>query len=132
MQSGNDVQPLSPEYLERLRALVEKATPGPWEADSRNAGVGRAITVAQLGLTAWRPANDNQAFVAESRTAVPLLLGEVARLREALERCRVLGAADLSGGCDSIEDEHPRLEDQLALIAATAGAALDGVKGETR
>ena len=83
---------------ERLRALYEAATPGPWEAavDSHAPWNGKRIAWVETTSTSCPvadvPNSDraraDAAFIATARTAVPALLDENARLREAIERTR--------------------------------------------
>ena len=95
--------------LSRLKALAEAATPGPWDVYSETIAdksaataefdyqvqntepfVGRVFMLNGDGkcpaITGCGPTSEaNAAFIAASREAVPQLVAEVERLREALE-----------------------------------------------
>jgi hypothetical protein len=74
------------EQLQILRALCEKATPGPWEYHKSESGDGvlcpRGGYVVEVG---HGTTNNDAAFIAAARDALPALLDEVERLRERLD-----------------------------------------------
>jgi hypothetical protein len=78
--------------IEELRALAEKATPGPWtvevglDADDVRARPSLNCSIA----TAQRCEEDDARFIAAAREALPALLDEVERLE------RRLGAMEAS------------------------------------
>jgi len=98
--------------LSRLKALAEAATPGPWDVYSETIAdksaataefdyqvqntepfVGRVFMLNGDGkcpaITGCGPTSEaNAAFIAASREAVPQLVAEVERLREALDLYR--------------------------------------------
>ena len=65
------------EELDRLQAISEAATPGPWETDGDY--IEPSIGEAWRLHGAANPANGK--FVVEARSAVPALIAEVRRLR---------------------------------------------------
>lgn len=72
--------------LEKLKALAEKTTPGPWgyvcgECDNCH---GWGAVVISCDKEVWATERD-QELMAASRTAVPALIEEVRILREALQ-----------------------------------------------
>lgn len=96
---------LTDEYLDRLQAICDAATEGPWESDTFHGdGIdpsGHGVFVAngdpQPGndndyhhiavCYLRRPPSDNVSnskFIAESRTALPLLIAEIRRLKDML------------------------------------------------
>lgn len=75
---------ITPEKLAEWEKLCDEATPGPWDSDNNEVigfldgtGVVAIAAVCQWSLTDVK-------FIAESRTAMPELIAEVNRLREAL------------------------------------------------
>lgn len=82
---------MSDNDLNRLEALANAATPGPWEAEN---DCGTGILSGMLGgRPRMMPFGDvwtfaDAVFIAAARTAVPELIAEVRRLRERLERCK--------------------------------------------
>lgn len=81
--------------LQAIKELESKATPGPWEVFTIASPAGTSCRIFAQGLTRavdichipmeWQGA-DNAAFIAASRSAVPMLVQEVERLREALTK----------------------------------------------
>lgn len=99
------------EKMEEWRALAEKATKGPWShyRGKLRPQFGGIVNEVQCGredvpIIPWRGFDEcersekqhraNAAFIAASREAVPALLDEVERLREALEWIIEDGASD--------------------------------------
>lgn len=88
---------LTPEQIKELRELCEKATPGPWEMTPTSAGYlinsgDQRITSAicyydDEGFPTAEPCvhGSEAQFIAAARTAMPQLIAEVKRLREALD-----------------------------------------------
>ena len=81
---------LTDDYLDRLQAICDAATEGPWivcpmpelAPDGYSLmfrGVGTDVYAKNPHATV---AGNNQEFTAESRTALPLLIAEVRRLRD--------------------------------------------------
>lgn len=119
---------ISQEQLEEWRALAEKATEGPWRyrpnefddwgyvrvSNGWPVAIGRAghgINGNVHRTAGTDPYGDNSKFIAASRTAVPALIAEVERLREALrglmavmEHCSV---TDGMCCCGDSMDKHP-------------------------
>lgn len=82
----------TPDQLAEWRRLADEATEGPWEAYSLPAvppGQWQMVGVGQvdneMGHRIEVMFDDDAAFIAGARTAVPVLLDEVERLRGALE-----------------------------------------------
>ena len=81
---------MTDDELDRLDALAQAATPGPWETFSWTSirPKGRTQNVAATYLQIAEgggqlyPAHENAAFIAASRTAIPALIAEIRRLRE--------------------------------------------------
>lgn len=81
--------------LNRLKKLCEEAIPGPWEAykdeDGNYSGVRTLANVdynenVVWGYVPWEDGGTTEAvFIAEARNALPQLIAEVERLREALK-----------------------------------------------
>lgn len=84
---------MTDEELDRLDALAQAATPGPWEVKAKSGirPVGRTqnvaatyLQVAEGGGTLY-PFAENAAFIAASRTAIPALIAEIRRLRAQID-----------------------------------------------
>lgn len=93
---------MTPARIAELRALADAATPGPWDGTDYSVSGqtdGRSQFVAAVSCEVYdsnpRYAQDS-AFIASARTAVPELLDEVERLRDALEE---ISAS--AGRCDA-------------------------------
>lgn len=138
---------MTSDEIARLRALAEKATPGPWErmnatdvftasgveaADGRRASRNDGWQVAdcQCGLTflpdgeqaELKPAEQiaNAEWIAAARDALPRALDEIERLRSVLMviASKAEGEAEL---CRATGTDVPMLDD----IAAEARRALE-------
>jgi hypothetical protein len=96
--------------LDELEALAEAATPGPWDAPSREAEY-FADTIIMLADT-YENYQNNCAFIAASRTAVPQL---VAALREAMTALERVNAETQRG---------PLLTDGAIVMVRTALARI--------
>ena len=88
-------------YLDKLKSLCEKASPGPWETELEDIhkdgdvqvmgvysrededGNRERIIVTDSGI--YPPKLSDAAFIAEARVALPRLVGAVERLEKALE-----------------------------------------------
>lgn len=71
--------------LNALEALCERATKGPWTFVPWHIAEGPSEVRAGAGwLLCGLPSDDDAAFIAASREAIPALVAEVRRLREAL------------------------------------------------
>lgn len=125
---------MTPDELARLKLLAEKATPGPWfvvgarakikyeqchmisrydEADKKDENIAVVWYDEKTGLGL-----SDAAFIASSREAIPSLIAEVERLREALKE---LTDAIESGLCNSgtpAADPPERLD--MAMTVARA------------
>ena len=75
--------------LAEWERLAAAATPGPWRQDPGGRAGARFDDVLADGsnIAEWIEPAD-AAFIAASRTALPALVAEVRRLREALEQVR--------------------------------------------
>lgn len=91
--------PITNAQLAEWAALCEAATPGPWlhcsPGEVRADGVGPRLFGSPMiwqGVNGWQPAQTqvNLDFIAAARTAMPLLLAEVERLKA--ERADLRGA----------------------------------------
>jgi hypothetical protein len=75
------------ERLERLEALANAATDGPWKLGYSD-GSGKDDCVISLGIPVFHAdalfgiGEDDIKFIAASRTAIPELIAEVRRLRQ--------------------------------------------------
>lgn len=105
--------------LDEWAALAEKATPGPWTWVTEGGKYRRIRAIldpAVLGCVALSgPADEDAAFIAESRTAVPAL---VEALRAVLAVC---AKADAKPGPDG-----ERVANTAVVKAAIASALEDG------
>ena len=79
--------------LSKLRALTDSATPGPWSAmpfdDCSRVYSGEPLKgrLVVISPYEYNPRDEEDAaFIAAARTAVPALIGEVERLRADLSR----------------------------------------------
>jgi hypothetical protein len=83
--------------IERLRALADRATPGPWSigedareaaatlrAQPRSATTGAAVGAPVDVIIPFGRAYSDAALIAASRNAIPALLDEIERLQGAL------------------------------------------------
>lgn len=84
----------APDVIARLRELLTKATPGPWEAGESTFGAaigGHGITVASVsGRGRDRPAMADAALIVDAVNALPALLDERDRLLAVVEAARAL------------------------------------------
>ncbi len=133
---------LFPDQLSSLEALVDGATAGPWTAVTLPlrsmivpVGVPAAVTIADVHQYASDLGPDhaqraaNAAFIATSREAVPALLAEVRRLREASE-WQPIETAPRDGWFDAWRDgvRFPDTRREGSRFFATAtGEYLQGV-----
>ena len=121
--------------IKRLRELCEKATPGPWRADTCGYGdftPDRACSIRQVSESAesgfWGIVHDTSyddcchmmratdaAFIVEARNALPALLDELERLR-----ARDVEAREL---LDHAEEELGFAKDETMTQAARRHAA---------
>jgi hypothetical protein len=95
----NEVKEITDAYLDELEGLCQKATPGPWESEPGRTtevleyevwsddGDSRSVCVAILSSRdkRWGFNEANASAIAASRTALPLLIGEVRKLRAELK-----------------------------------------------
>ena len=82
---------MTDERLAELRALADAATPGIWDFTSHNVpGTYRAHILGEppVLIISMARRDEDLAFIAASRTAIPELLDEVERLRAELEEWR--------------------------------------------
>ena len=76
------------ERLAELKALTEAATPGPWKYD----GImfiqdpDTSMVCEIRGYGADLPMDDNAAFIAAARTALPELIAEIERLQGVVKK----------------------------------------------
>ena len=103
--------------LAEIRARVEKATPGPWEAGPRDGGLAEVNTAP--AHAAWltdttRPVIYevvNQAlradaeFIAASRTDLPALLAGVEAVRELHQPVEVEPSETICAGCSTLRGQ---------------------------
>lgn len=112
--------------LTRLEALAAAATPGPWNNQGVIVLAGEDTCIARLWLThpAKGSEETNAAFIAASRKAVPALVAEVRRLREALTNIKNLpGELNLS---NYNSDDVDALNNAHIEAFQIARAALEG------
>lgn len=89
----DQISKLPPE-LRKAAELCEKATPGPWRIGVSgpnrmpNIGTLRGLLIAQATIGVGHPGEDNAAFIAESRTALPLALTYCLQMQEERDRSR--------------------------------------------
>jgi hypothetical protein len=72
---------MTDDELDRLDALAQAATPGPWNADDD----GTIILAPDDVLSCCNMDELTVKFVAESRTAIPALIAEIRRLRAQID-----------------------------------------------
>lgn len=89
---------MTDDELNRLQALADEATAGPWTAAATVDEYGQRLhTVDVLPLTTFGEIELNDAaFIAASRDAVPALIAEVRRLRELLHTPTATDVANLA------------------------------------
>lgn len=132
--------------IDKLRALCDAATPGPWEWNDgflwnveHDTGVlshshipeDNACQECSAG-TRWPISDENKAFIAAARAAVPELLDEITRLRETLAHSCTCSLAD--GAAPALRHEEScelriaktkRIDPALAL--SRFAAAMDAL-----
>lgn len=126
--------------LAELRELAEKATPGPWvyspERDTHDSPIHQDIPVGKYGYYGYDDGgvvgssewiwlkDDDAAFIARSREAVPRLLDEVERLRDAL-RTDVLEGVAVKGEPLRRLAEYEEIADGVTeeMLESTSDAA---------
>ena len=123
---------------DRLRELAENATPGPWEADLDRHGETRGIWptgpgeeqiigsyVAADGYDSqgWTGGTDEDlAFIAAARTAVPALLDALDQAEAEVKR--------LSWKCGHLADKYAQDTDELRQEAGQAEAERDNARAQ--
>lgn len=143
--------------IERLRGLCATATEGPWKADAYR---GAVMVDRQLppyeGNQICVGAENNAVFIAAARTAVPVLLDEIERLRQEVKsrppldpRAELnefgadINSSSIKGGGDAIkslralwtDEEIQRLLDEverLTLLSNAWRTVLNEVDYESR
>jgi len=93
--------------LEEWRELYQNATVGPWYAGSTTVFAETAFGSMELINEGGGSTVNDLEFIAEARTAVPLLIREVVRLRKAL---------DGVNRCETCRYYFPDRDDTCALI----------------
>lgn len=95
--------------IEKLRALLAAATPGPWKAsiyydDGQPSGVDvESESGSVCDVRGRQLATEDAAFIAASRDALPALLAEVERLRaRKAEMCSCVRRYE-TPGCDECD-----------------------------
>jgi len=108
--------------LEAIKARVEAATPGPWDASAPDED-GESIVGAPGEWWDWDHTTcehyDDAVFIAHARTDVPALVAEVERLRAANDRL-----AQRIGYWHSRYAGHPVVDELHALVQIDRRAAL--------
>jgi hypothetical protein len=112
----------TPEQRAEWRRLVEGATPSPWRAEYGRVRYWDAAGTLTVASTAdgerLTPRSDpDAAFIAEARSALPLLLDEVERLRELL---RYFVERERSHDC---ADDQAKWRNRCPVAAARAALA---------
>lgn len=94
-------QILPDELIDGWEKLCERATVGPWVADIRNPGLSSAHWTGRFycgfmsttGWTVWEPSKsdsprqlDNIRFIESARTAIPLMIYEIQRLKSQISK----------------------------------------------
>lgn len=142
----------TPDQLAEWRRLAEAATEGPWEAYSlpevppgqwQMVGVGQVGN--ELGHRIEAMFDDDAAFIAASRTAVPVLLEEVRRLRgqvdlmEQRTREEIAYADEAQGerdaweeSCQAAEAERDRLREGVRALHADAVRWRDDLRSRAK
>ena len=112
------VQPQPDIDLGALKELCEKATPGPWCALYPAGGMwSDSCDDMVLGpLLAPRPFDAD--FIATARTAIPALIAEVERLREALVKVRSRAASALEYVHSDLQVHRNALNDVARILDA--------------
>ena len=133
---------MTPAELDELDRLASEATPGLWvpKRDGRSLWEINALTEDMAENLICTACDEGEAaFIAASRTAIPALVAEVRRLREALEKVPVLGCGDSScsfqrprgmatnGGCRCVDEKnHYAQLKKIGEACKEARAALEG------
>ena len=75
---------MTDERISELRAIAEAATPGPWAVDIQTPDLAANIGNAEKWVCAVTKegGHGDVDFIVASRTAIPELLDEIARLRD--------------------------------------------------
>lgn len=121
------------DVVERAKAALEGATPGPWEATWEDADKWWSVTAGpidnmvcpEVTTVDGRPADAE--FIAQARTLVPELVAEVERLRAGIERVRAEHrefASHLGFG-DGVTEPAASLAEMVDLIEAAFSEARD-------
>ena len=114
---------LTPARLSEIEAAADAATEGPWYALPKYSLLGKRSTVAEAGpvrVTAddaheLQTAGEDAAFIALARTAVPELVAECRRLREALQEAFVAIGSNGANHSTSHPLRHAWLAARTAL-----------------
>jgi hypothetical protein len=123
---------MTPERLAEIERLMEAATPGPWVVSNDPNGKPHQILGMFNGTLLdpvvdcrWASATqrgcDDYDFIAAARTAVPELVQEVRRLREALEDIRDCHLGD----CPAASDELSHAKSHVYHLRCKAREALE-------
>ena len=101
LSGENGPQILPDELIEGWEKLCERATVGPWVADILNPGQSSAHWTGRFycgfmsttAWTVWEPHNensprqlDNIRFIESARTAIPLMIYEIQRLKSQISK----------------------------------------------
>lgn len=119
------------QYLENLKAIEARATPGDWTVHADEYTFGQYDVVEHIGIAEHEP-EANAAFIAASRVALPKLI-------EALEE--TVGALEYYSTHDSVIKEayHSNVEKQITCVhtfinrkAIDALAKVNAIIGEAK
>ena len=115
---------ITTEEIQALRALCEKATPGPWSTEIDDPCSPWYVLSDDGDLTATALMYSDAAFIAASRAAVPRLLDEIEHERQTVDNLRDNICVMTVESLDD-KDEFKRLK---ALARELADAYREGCK----
>lgn len=112
---------LTPTRLAEIAEAAEKATPGDWVNDAPgcvgiNYGEGGKATICTCPIAfSWHNGENDAAFIALSRTAIPELLSHIARLEA--DKAKLREAVRKLRACPALFDIAPEDMDEEDIEA---------------
>ena len=119
---------MTDERLAELRALSDKATPGPWFFDDEDGHIytGGDFAVLNYATTRLESPDDDAPFIAASRTAIPELLDAIERVKKAVVK-------ESYPDCDNFNtmEDCIRVSTILSALNGTDAANVPSVLSQT-
>lgn len=108
---------MTPEELASIEALANSATPGPWRVDHSGDVVYDEPYVGVVGV-AENLSEDDAAFIAAARQAVPTLVAEVKRFEFDLEEASAFAMGNVHA-VNALHEQIKELKAELVIARAS-------------